>query len=70
MGHLADEYRAIAGDDHAAAVMLARDLMRGDSATFKVGYSAPNAAYAAGELFGMSHEEIDRIGEEIEDAER
>ena len=59
------------GDTTAAACELARDLMRGDPRSFQAGYTLPNAAIAAAELFshdpGPLRREIEtRLGREIE----
>lgn len=46
--------------DRLAAILFARDLMAGDPEKFKAGYTAPNAAIAAAEIFeGVSREEIE-----------
>ncbi len=52
MNELRQEYLARTdGDQTAAATELAFDLMQGDPATFKAGYSFENAAIAANEVF-------------------
>lgn len=47
-----------------AAFELCSDLMRGDPAKFKAGYSPENALIATAEAFGLSDEEVDKIGRE------
>ena len=47
-----------AADALAAATLFARDLMRGDAATFKAGYTAENAALAAADVFGVEGEDV------------
>jgi hypothetical protein len=51
---LKDQYLNQYGNRIDAAAALASDLMEGDAATFKAGYSADNAAIAAAEVFGLS----------------
>lgn len=49
----AEYLRRADGDEDRAAVLLARDLMRGDPETLRAGYSGENAALAAARLFGL-----------------
>jgi hypothetical protein len=59
MNYIRDEYlRKADGNVLAAAVSLARDLMRGDKASFKAGYTAENAAIAAAEVFGVERKAV------------
>lgn len=52
MSDLIAKYTTASGGDEKLSVeLMARDLMRSDSATFKAGYSAGNAAKAALEAF-------------------
>ena len=51
-----------------APVALAQDLMRGDPATFKQGYSAPNAALAAQEVFNLTNDQTDDLCAVLENA--
>ncbi len=51
---IAEEYLSCHDTAIDAAVQLARDLMAGDPATFKAGYSLENAVIAACEAFGGS----------------
>lgn len=44
---------AVNGDKFTAAALCARDLMRGDAATHKQGYTKENAALAVVDLFGL-----------------
>lgn len=55
---LAQEYLDRAAGDRARAVEeFARDLMRGDSATFKAGYTLDNALIATTRAFGLTYDE-------------
>ena len=59
---LKDEYvSASGGQVKVAATIFARDLMRGDPASFKAGYSLDNAIIAATEVFDLSKDEADEI---------
>lgn len=57
--NIAREYLMRHDQPLAAAVEFARDLMKGDPATFKAGYSLENAAIAASEIFELSRDEIE-----------
>jgi len=52
------EYLARHADEISAAVTFARDLMRGDPDSFQAGYSAPNAAISAAEVFEVTASEV------------
>lgn len=45
--------------DRLAAILFAKDLMVGDPEKFKAGYTAPNAAIAAAEVFGVRADEVE-----------
>jgi hypothetical protein len=65
---LHDEYLELAkGDANFAAVKLAADLMRGDAAAYKQGYTRENAIIAASEIFPEVHRE--HLEQEVSDAE-
>lgn len=49
--NIRETYIDLCGDRFNAACEFARDLMRGDPATFKAGYTAENAGRAAVEMF-------------------
>jgi hypothetical protein len=51
MNDLRETYLSRTNSHLAAAVLLALDLMRGDPATLKAGYTAENAALAATDVF-------------------
>lgn len=55
MSGLREDYlRRADGDAERAALLLARDLMKGDPESLKAGYSEQNAALAAGRMFGCA----------------
>lgn len=58
------DYLATYDDDEDATIQLARDLMRGDAATFKAGYTAPNAYLAA--IEAAERDGIHFSGEQLE----
>lgn len=49
----------------AAPRVLARDLMRGNPAEYKVGYTDENAVLAVVDLFGLTEERGDELLREI-----
>lgn len=48
-----------------AAELLGRDLMRGDPGSFKMGYSAPNAALTALEIFPETKVQLGGFGADV-----
>lgn len=52
-------------DRVTGALHLARDLMEGDPATFAAGYSADNAAIAAGECFDLDPVEANDLSRRL-----
>jgi hypothetical protein len=68
---LADEYlHRHSGDRVLAAVELAKELMAGDPATLKQGYSAANAALAAQDLFLLTAFETATVRQALEPKEQ
>jgi hypothetical protein len=68
---LADEYlHRHNGDRILAAVELARELMAGDPATLKQGYSPANAALAAQDLFMLTAFEAATVRQALEPKEQ
>jgi hypothetical protein len=60
----------IARDYHArygpsAPYAFARDLMEGDAARFKAGYTAANAALATQDAFDLTDEQTDVLREQL-----
>jgi len=55
---IARRYEAMYGP--RAVKMFVRDLMAGDAATFKVGYTRDNAILAAADAFGIDRDEAER----------
>lgn len=52
MSSIREQYlRDHGGYEDIAAIAFAKDLMRGDPATFKAGYTKENAVIAAQEIF-------------------
>ena len=58
---LKEEYLARAVNPVYAAFLLAEDLMRGDPATFKAGYTADNAAISAAEIIELDAPQIQEL---------
>ena len=56
---LVDEYVERYGSDRAAVAAFAADLMRGDPAVFKVGYTRENAVIATAEAFDLERSYVD-----------
>ena len=61
MNELATRYRMQhQGNDSEAMAAMAFDLMEGDAARFKAGYSEANAVIAVAEVFGVEREDVER----------
>lgn len=58
MMELKQRYLSAGGSELDAAVRMARDLMRGDAATFKAGYTKENAALAVADVFGVDAADV------------
>jgi hypothetical protein len=53
------------GDKVAAAVEVGRDLMRGDPAQHKAGYSRDSAVLAVARLYGLNQQEQEQVRERL-----
>lgn len=59
---IGEEYvRKGGGDRIIGAMIFCEDLMRGDPATFKVGYTAPNAVLAAKDAMDLEEVEVEHL---------
>jgi hypothetical protein len=68
MGLFEDILARHRGDKVAAGIEVAFGLMRGDPASFKAGYTAPNAVLAVRDLYELSTEETDRVAAAVDPA--
>ena len=60
---IAREYHARYGP--SATLAFARDLMQGDAARFKAGYSAANAVLATKDAFDLTDAQTDELREKL-----
>lgn len=61
MLNIATKYIKALGSEDLAIERFARDLMRGDSETFKAGYSRENAIIATAEAFDVPRTRVEAI---------
>jgi hypothetical protein len=56
---IAEDYVRQYGSERGAIRMFAADLMRGDPASFKAGYTRENAVIATAEAFDLDRDTVD-----------
>ena len=54
------------GDQVSAAITVGRDLMKGDPASFKAGYTAANALLAVRDLYGLDAVQLEYVSKALE----